>query len=209
MAFTFFFRDLDAIELIPDYVLSNIPEKKTIKIWDAGCANGSEIYTILIYLKETLNDVQFKKIEMVASDIDNSNIFKKIIEEGTYKKNQISSVPPDILKKYFAQDTENPDIYIISENLRDKVCYQKHDLLSLNAIGHDFDLIICKHVLQHFNKKEQVDVIKMFYKSLTGESFLLCESSQELPEYFNSHFTRILPERNLYRKIFSVNKKRV
>jgi hypothetical protein len=36
MAFTFFFRDLDAIELIPDYVLSNIPEKKLLKYGTPG-----------------------------------------------------------------------------------------------------------------------------------------------------------------------------
>jgi len=105
-----------------------------------------------------------------------------------------------ILKKYFEQDTENPDIYIISKNLREKVSYQKHDLLSLNAIGYDFDLIICKHVLQHFNNEEQVDVIKMFYNSLENEGFLLCEYSQELPEYLNNYFVRTVPEKKLYRK---------
>jgi len=137
---------------------------------------------------------------MFASDIDNSNRFKKIIEEGTYKKNQISSVPLDILKKYFEQDIENPDIYVISKNLREKISYQKHDLLSLNATRYDFDLIICKHVLQHFNNKEQVDVIKMFYNSLADVGFLLCEYSQEIPEYLNDHFVRVLPEKKLYRK---------
>lgn len=200
MAFTFFFRDMDAIKLIPEYVLQNISIKTAIKMWDAGCANGSEPYSILIHLKETLDKDQFKKIKMYASDIDNSNRFKKVIEEGTYKKNQISSIPTDILKKYFKQDTENPDIYVISENLREKVSYQKHDLLSLNAIGYDFDLIICKHVLEHFNSKEQVDVLKMFYDSLSDEGFLLCEYSQEIPEYLNGHFVRVLPEKKLYRK---------
>jgi len=200
MAFTFFFRDLDAIKLIYEYTLSNISEKKSVEIWDAGCENYSETYSILIHLKETLDEEQFKKIEIFASDIDISNRFKKIIEEGTYKKNQISSVPPDILKKYFEQDIEKPDIYVISENLREKVSYQKHDLLSLNAIGYDFDLIICKHVLQHFNNKEQVDVIKMFYNSLADVGFLLCEYSQEIPEYLNDHFVRVLPEKKLYRK---------
>ena len=147
-----------------------------------------------------LDEEQFKKIKIFASDIDNSNRFKKIVEEGTYKKNQISSVPSDILKKYFEQDTENPDIYIISKNLREKVCYQKNDLLSLNAIGHDFDLFVCKHVLQHFNNKEQVDVIKMFYNSLGDAGFLLCEYSQELPEYLNKYFMQVLPAKKLYRK---------
>lgn len=201
MAFTFFFRDLDAIELIPNYVLSNLPEINTIKIWDAGCANGPEIYSVLIYLKETLNQERFNQIKIFASDIDSSNIFKKIIEGGIYKKNQISSVPPDILKRYFSQDAEDPDIYIISEELREKVNYQKHDLLSLKPVGYGFDLIICKHVLQHFNEKEQADVVKMFHDSLSDKGFLLCETSHKIPEYLNDHFERILPEKNLYRKI--------
>lgn len=200
MAFTFFFRDLDAIKLIPDYVLPQISGKNTIKLWDAGCANGSEIYSILIHLKETLDEEQFKKINIYASDIDSSSRFKKIIEEGTYKKNQIASVPPEILQKYFVQDKDNPDIYIILENLRKKVSYQRHDLLSLKAIGRDFDLVVCKHVLQHFSNEEQVDVIKMFYDSLTDKGFLLCEYSQELPVYLNNYFIRVLPEKNLYRK---------
>jgi chemotaxis protein methyltransferase CheR len=208
MAFTFFFRDMDAIKLIPDYVLPNISEKKDVKIWDAGCANGPEIYSILIHLKEMLNQERFNGIKIFASDIDNSNRFKKIIEEGTYKKNQISSVPQDILNKYFSQYPQNPDVYIISENLRKKVNYQKHDLLTLEPIGHDFDLIICKHVLQHFNDKEQVDVIKMFYNALTYNGFLLCEFSQEIPQYLNNHFIRIFPEKNLYRKICNTNKNR-
>jgi chemotaxis protein methyltransferase CheR len=200
MAFTFFFRDLDAIKLIPEYVLSDISKKSEVIIWDAGCANGAEIYSILMHLKETLDEEQFTKIKIFASDIDNSNRFKKIIEDGAYKKNQISSVPPNILMKYFEQDTKNPDIYVISENLRKKVSFQKHDLLSLIAIGYGFDLIICKHVLQHFNNKDQIDVIRMFYNALSDEGFLLCEYSQEIPEYPNYRFKRVLPEKKLYRK---------
>lgn len=200
MAFTFFFRDLDAIKLIPEYVLSDISKKDSVKIWDAGCANGSEIYSILILLKETLDEEQFKKIQILASDIDSSNRFKKIIEDGTYKKNQTSSVPSNILNKYFELDTKDPDTYIISENLRKKISYQKHDLLSLNAIGHGFDLIICKHVLQHFNIKDQTAVLNMFYNALSDEGFLLCEYSQEIPEYINYCFLKVLPEKKLYRK---------
>jgi chemotaxis protein methyltransferase CheR len=81
--------------------------------------------------------------------------------------------------------------------------------LSLKPVGYDFDLIICKHVLQHFSDKEQVDVVKMFYNSLICNGFLLCEFSQEIPEYLNSHFIRVVPEKNLYRKICSTNEKGV
>jgi len=200
MAFTFFFRDLDAIRLIPEHVLPRVADKDNIRIWDAGCANGPEVYSLLIHLKEKTNEEIFSKITVAASDIDNSSIFGEVIKKGMYRKNQTSSVPPEIMKKYFTHKTDEPDVFIIDKELREKISYQKHDLLSLKAIGDNFDIIICKHVLQHFTPDEQKNVIRMFHNSLTEEGFLLTEFSQEIPECFQKHFTRILPGQNLYRK---------
>ncbi|UUX92882.1 CheR family methyltransferase [Methanoplanus endosymbiosus] len=200
MAFTFFFRDLDAIKLIPEYVLPTVADKENITIWDAGCANGPEVYSLLIHLKENTDEEIFSKITVVASDIDSSRIFGEAINTGRYRKNQISSVPPEIMKRYFSHNEDEPDVFIIDEELREKISYHRHDLLSLKTIGNNFDIIICKHVLQHFTPEEQKNVIKMFYNSLAKEGFLLTEFSQDMPECFRKHFSRIVPDQNLYRK---------
>ena len=106
MAFTFFFRDLDAIKLIPDCVIPDFDDYRSFKVWDAGCANGPEIYSLLIYLKETVDPEIFDRIQVAASDIDNSNRFEKIIECGRYRKNELMSVPSHILEKYFVKDED-------------------------------------------------------------------------------------------------------
>ena len=50
MAFTFFFRDLQALELALDHVAPDLAGRSRPKIWDAGCAMGPEAYTLAILL---------------------------------------------------------------------------------------------------------------------------------------------------------------
>lgn len=199
MAFTFFFRDLDAIEMIPEFVLPGIYGDDPVRIWDAGCANGPEIYSLLMYLKENVNPETFEKLRITASDIDKSNRFRDIIDCGRYKKNELMSVPSHILKKYFTKD-EGAEIYTINCEFRGKIVYRKHDLLSLEPVENGFHLIICKHVLQHFSNRQQVSVIMMFYNSLNDGGYLLTEYSQVFPEVCENIFERVIPGRNLFRK---------
>lgn len=202
MAFTFFFRDLDALKLIPEYVFPDFGDDDDLCVWDAGCANGPEVYSLLIYLKESVDIGTFERIRISASDIDKSNRFEKIIECGRYRKNELMSVPPYILKKYFTRD-ENADIYTVQSELRDKIVYRKHDLLSLKPVETELNLIICKHVLQHFSIRQQEDVVRMFYNSLKPGGCLLTEFSHVLPEAGEDLFEKVIPCRNLYRKKYN------
>ena len=111
----------------------------------------------------------------------------------------LKSKSSDILKRYFTKD-ENAEIYTVRSELREKIVYRKHDLLSLKPVETEFNLIICKHVLQHFSRGQQEDVVRMFYDSLKPGGCFLTESSHEFPETDEDLFERVLPCRNLYRK---------
>jgi len=52
MAFTYFFRDMQTLEMIRDYVLPALRMRRYIHIWDAGCAMGPEPYSLAIILRE-------------------------------------------------------------------------------------------------------------------------------------------------------------
>ena len=82
MVFTFFFRDPDAIKLIPEYLLPIVADKEDMRIWDAGCANGPEVCSLLINLIWNSGEKIFSKITVVAPDIDKSRIFGEIIISG-------------------------------------------------------------------------------------------------------------------------------
>jgi len=58
LAFTYFFRDIQVIDLAVKYLLQDF--KGSLKIWDAGCAMGQETYTIAIVLAEKLGYFGYK-----------------------------------------------------------------------------------------------------------------------------------------------------
>lgn len=60
MAFTYFFRDLQTLEMICKYSLPELRTRRYIKIWDAGCAMGPEPFTLAILLREQIGHMYFE-----------------------------------------------------------------------------------------------------------------------------------------------------
>ena len=200
MAFTYFFRDLQTLEVIRDFTLPYLKTKQFIKIWDAGCAMGQEPYSLSIILRETMGYMYFRNIKILATDIDEYNQFEKIIAEGVYKEEQIKRIPKEIFNKYFKVDKIEGQYKLIDE-IRTSVQFKKHDLLSLKMPSNDFGLIICKNVLLHFNEEERVNVIKMYHEALMDGGFLAMEQTQKLPKALNNLFEPVVSNAQVYRKI--------
>jgi chemotaxis protein methyltransferase CheR len=54
MAFTYFFRDAEPLELAIEQMLPAVQSLSQMDIWDAGCAHGPEPYTLAILLREKM-----------------------------------------------------------------------------------------------------------------------------------------------------------
>jgi chemotaxis protein methyltransferase CheR len=199
MAFTYFFRDLQTLEMIRDYVIPGLRTRRYIHIWDAGCAMGPEPYSLAIVLRENMGMI-FRNVKIHATDIDSSNLFGDIIRKGTYPLEQVQRIPGPIFEKYFSPADE-PGHYTISEEIRRSVSFTKHDLLSMKPIRNGLNLIMCKNVLLHFNEQERVDVIRMFHDSL-DEGYFATEQTQKMPEVLESHFEPVVANAQLYRKMY-------
>lgn len=200
MAFTYFFRDLQTLEIIRDYVLPYLRTKQHINIWDAGCAMGQEPYSISMILHGSLGYMYFRNVNILATDLDESNLFKEIIVKGSYKEEQIQRIPKGIFYKYFKPDDKEGH-FILNEEIRKSVTFMKHDLLSLTPPGKDFGLIVCKNVLLHFNIEQRIDVIKMYYDSLMDGGYLTMEQTQKLPQEVQHLFEPIVSNAQVYKKM--------
>ncbi len=200
MAFTFFFRDSHSIEQALKYFLPIINGYRRIKIWDAGCAMGPEPYTFAILLAEKMGYFAFKNVEIDASDIDETDTFGKIISAGVYPESELSRIPKEIFEKYFSKN-EREGYYRISDNILNRVKFIKSDLLKLKPIGDNYNLIICKNVLLHFQPNERIDVIKMFHSALAPNGLLLTEQTQQVPEEIAHLFNKIAADANVYQKV--------
>ena len=201
MAFTFFFRDIETLDQIREHVLPKVRSHNPIKIWDAGCATGAEPYTIALILKENMGPMVYRNVRIVASDIDNSNLFGEMIRTGSYPREHLHSVPKEIFKNYFTPDENKPGNFVIAEEVRRRIEYRRHDLLTLKPVGDNFDVVVCKNVLLHFTEEERINVIKMYYNALRKDGYFITEYSQELPDEVSDLFERIVPKMQLFRKM--------
>ncbi len=200
MAFTYFFRDLPILELITKHMVPYVSGRSRIKVWDAGCAMGPEPYSLAIMLAESMNKFAFKNLKIFASDLDNCGTFGDIIAKGVYPEEEVKRIPPEIFGKYFKPNGK-PGHFEISQEVRDCLMFQKHDLLSLQPIGQDFSLVMCKNVLLHFQQPERIEVIKMFHASLAEGGYFASEQTQKMPVELSHLFEQVSGDGQLYKKV--------
>ena len=200
MAFTFFFRDLQMLELAINHVVPELAGRSRPKIWDAGCAMGPEAYTLAILLAGRLGQFAFRNLRIEATDIDETGQFGDIIRQGIYPSGELERMPPGILEQHF-EPAGTAGSYRLADRIRSSVRFQRHDLLSLREIDSGFSLVVCKNVLLHFSHSQRVDVIRMFHRSLGPGGYFVTEHTQKLPEEAAHLFEQVVPHGQLFQKV--------
>jgi len=200
MAFTYFFRDLHTLQHMVKHLVPSTSGRSSIRIWDAGCASGQEPYTLALILAEAMGRFAFRNLRIAATDLDGSNLFGDIIAQGIYLREEVERIPAEILGKYF-KPLHDGSHFQIDEQIRNRLTFQKHDLLSLKSVGDNFSLILCKNVLLHLQSAQRVEVIKMFHDSLVPGGFFATEQTQKMPDELGHLFEQVTPDAQLFRKI--------
>lgn len=200
MAFTFFFRDAQTLELLIEQALPTLRGQAFIRIWDAGCAHGPEPFTLAMLLRERMSDYVFRNVRIHASDVESQ--FGAHIASGIFAEQEVKRIPYPIRYKYF-QMADQPGYVQVVEEIRKKVVFVHHDLLSFEPIREDFSLIVCKNVLLHFHEAERRQVLRMFHSALRPGGLLATEHTQKIPEPLRHLFQQVVPNAEVYQKIES------
>jgi len=148
--------------------LKNLPQ---IKIWIAGCANGEEVYTLLILLQEAellhkteiyATDISKEALQSAASGILKKGIKKEDIENYNKAGGKYS------LSNYFVVAYSK---FKLKEELLSHVTFMEHNL----AQDEEFisaHLILCRNVMIYFGQELQEKVLELFNKSLIANGYL-------------------------------------
>lgn len=201
MAFTFFFRDEQILALAVEKLVPYALGRSNIRILNAGCAMGMETYTFAILLAEKMGKFSLRNVKIHAVDIDNENVdFGKTVREGVYHKEHLQRIPPELFNKYFLP-SDRPDYFVVVEELRNLVEFERYDLLSLKPLRNDYSLVICKNVLLHFNYNQRIDVLKMYHGMLLSGGFLSMENTQSMPDEIKHLFRKVVEHGQLFEKI--------
>lgn len=133
---TSFFRDFDHWEDLDEQVMSRLP--MTPRVWSAGCADGSEAYSLALLAME-----HGRRPRVWATDVDDAVLEKAA--SGRYRDGDTRDVPADLLARYFRPlSTGGVEV---RGDLRTMVAVERHDALHDALPREQFDVVACRNLV--------------------------------------------------------------
>jgi chemotaxis protein methyltransferase CheR len=199
VALAFSFRGNETLELLTQYALPDLKQRQFIRIWDAGCAQSPEPYSIAMMLREDIGQFLFRNVLIYATDIEEGNL-SAYVPHGVYAEAELGRIPRVLFSKYFTP-SGRPGYFQVNEELRRAVHFQKHDLLSLQPVREDLGLIVCNSVLPHLAPAQRVQVVRMFHRALAKDGLLILGRTEKLPGGTEPLFRQLTNAAQLFRKM--------
>lgn len=173
------FRDPHFYKTLQADVLPILATYPFIRIWNAGCATGEEVYSMAILLKEA---GLLHKSLLYATDI--SPIALERADKGIYplslmqlySENYINAGGKHSLSDYYHAQYENAKM---DNELRSRMVFSTHNL-AMDSSFNEFQLIMCRNVLIYFDHNLQNKVFKLFDNSLEKLGFLALGTKESL-----------------------------
>ncbi|MFY0543062.1 CheR family methyltransferase [Brevibacillus sp. H7] len=165
-----FFRNPGRWEVLENKVLPRLAKQSPrLKCWSAACSTGEEPYTLSLILLR-------KKIEasLLATDIDEGALAKA--KQGVYTDRSLQDCPTELVSKYFTKDSMS---YRISDEVKQKVTFRKHNLLA-DSFDTNFDLIICRNVMIYFTEEAKHELYQKFSRALKPGGVLFVGSTEQI-----------------------------
>ncbi|MDH4230611.1 MAG: protein-glutamate O-methyltransferase CheR [Nitrospirota bacterium] len=197
---TYFFREQNQLKAFSQEILEELKavnkDRKSLRIWSAGCSTGEEPYTITMLIKEKGNFSDWD-IEIHGSDI-NQRVLQSA-RKGVYRKNSFRATEPYYLKKYFLEENDG---FRISDSIKKHVNFSYLNLLDSHKIRFlgKMDVIFCRNVLIYFDNASRKRVIENFYDRLAGGGYLLLGHAESLMNISTAFNLKHLKNDMVYQK---------
>jgi chemotaxis protein methyltransferase CheR len=176
---TSFFRESAQFDLLAHEVVPNHFEQqrtKRLRIWCAAASTGQEGYSIAIVLKEMLGSLLSYGIQILGTDISGAVLEKA--SKGVYSSLEVErGLSPERLGRYF---TKRSGGYVISDELRSLVTYQRLNLLESQPSLGVFDIILCRNVAIYFSPVNRSRLFNNLAQNLRRGGVLLLSRTETM-----------------------------
>lgn len=194
------FRDPEFFQSLNKHVLPYLKSYQHIKVWNAGCSSGEELYSFAIAFEE---EGLYQRSFMYGTDInviviDQARSGRYPLKQLTlYADNYLQAGGSKSLEHYYQCDN---DMAVITPALKQRTLFSIHNLVS-DGVFNEFHLISCRNVLIYFDQALQEKVLQLFYDSLANFGFLCLGSKESLKGNVAKRFKVIDRKNNIYQKI--------
>lgn len=172
-----------------------------IRIWNAGCSTGEEVYSLAMLLQE---EGLYDRSRIYATDI-NEQVLQRA-EEGVfpldkmraYTENYIKAGGSKAFSEYYKAGLKGA---LFSRDLIENVVFAQHNLVSDRSFN-EFNVIMCRNVMIYFDKALQNHVHDLFHRSLVNFGILTLgrKESIKFTSYEDCYEPVDGPER-IYKKV--------
>jgi chemotaxis protein methyltransferase CheR len=169
---SFFFRDVKPFNLLRDKLLPALRAARAggrrLRVWSAACSSGQEAYSIAMLLDECGAYANGWTIEIIGTDISAEMVERA--NQGFYSAFEVQrGLPARLLVRYF---TPVGDKWRVTDGLRQKVWFARHNLLhDLGRFG-SFDVVFCRNVLIYFDLPTKAKVLAAIRQRMSADSYL-------------------------------------
>jgi chemotaxis protein methyltransferase CheR len=199
---TYFFRESPQLRAFTEEILpelrTTLADRKSLRIWSAGCSTGEEPYTIAMLLLESGVWWRDWQVEILGSDINQRVLHTA--RKGVYKKTSHRVSTPEMMKKYFVEEGKGD--YRIIDAVRELVSFSYVNLLDpfKTSLINNMDVIFCRNVIIYFDRDAKKKVIESFHDKLRDNGYLLLGHSESLINISNAFVLRTLKNDMVYQK---------
>jgi chemotaxis protein methyltransferase CheR len=194
------FRDPSFFLSLRQNVLPILSTYPHLKIWDAGCSTGEELFSLAIVLQE---EGLLGRTKIYATDI-NQKVLKQA-REGIFPEPAVAAYADayaaaggkQAFSAYYVGSYGNCKF---DASLIRNVVFYPHNLATDSSFN-EFHLILCRNVLIYFTRQLQERVFRLFNESLVPLGYLGLGKKETLAlSELNQTYALIDKDNRIYRK---------
>lgn len=177
-----FFRDKGVFEVLRKQVLPDIAaraqrERRTARIWSAGCASGEEPYTLkILWDLEVATSYPGVPLSIIATDVDEAMLRRA--RSARFEATSLHELPRHLIERAFDQVGT---LFCVKPQHREGINFLYQDLRS-EAPTLAFDLILCRYVaFTYFALPLQQEVLARLVHQLLPNGYLVIGTHEQLP----------------------------
>lgn len=182
---THFYRVRPQIQALRDTILPELragrTDRRSLRIWIAGCSTGEEAYTVAMLLREQLPMLSEWNVRLLATDLNEASLVQA--RNGCYGAWSFRETPDDVRERHFVPEGKR---WRLAEPVRRMVAFERVNLvdnplreLGLQAGG--IDLILCRNVTIYFHADATQELYRQFTAALAPGGWLVLGPSDPPP----------------------------